>query len=59
MLVFQTMRSFSPVLVIESDSRTIGTPERFGHMISASTSSASEGVMPVSQTLRPSSSSSR
>ena len=59
MLVFQTIRSFSPVLVRASLSRTIGTPDRLGHMNTASTSSASDGVMPVSQTLRPSSSSSR
>ena len=45
MLVFHTTRSFSPDLVIASRSRTTGTPVRLGHMNSASTSVASEGVM--------------
>ena len=38
MLVFQTMRSFSPERVSASDSRATGTPERLGHISRASTS---------------------
>ena len=53
MLVFQTIRSFSPDRVSASASRATGTPERFGHMRSASMSPASAGASPSSQTGRP------
>ena len=46
MLVFQTIRSFSPDRVSASASRATGTPERLGHMSSASMSPASAGAEP-------------